>query len=311
MIGYATGRIVQLVPVLLLISVVVFGIMHVLPGDPAELMLAGAEGGAITPQRLGQLRQEMGLNDPLALQFWHFARGAVVGDLGTSVRFRVPVLALILDGLAATLALSSAGLVVSLLIGVPLGIAAAVRQNTWLDTLAMAVAYLGASMPVYWVGLVLILLFSFDLGWFPPAGGSGLRALVLPALTLGLVSAGIISRLIRASMIEVLSEDYIRAARAKGLSERLILWRHALINGLIPVITMVGLQFGAMLAGAVVTEIVFSRPGIGRLVVNAILQKDYPLVQGCVLFIAALYLIVNLLVDISYAWIDPRIRYGG
>ena len=166
-------------------------------------------------------------------------------------------------------------------------------------------------MPVYWVGLVLILVFSFQLGWFPPAGADGMRALVLPAFTLGLVSAGVISRLIRSSMIEVLSEDYIRAARAKGLGERLVLWRHGLKNALIPVVTMLGLQFGAMLAGAVVTEIVFSRPGVGRLVVTAILQKDYPLVQGCVVFLASVYLLVNLVVDVAYAWIDPRIRHGG
>jgi ABC-type dipeptide/oligopeptide/nickel transport system permease component len=310
MIGYVVSRILQLIPVLFLISLVVFVIMHVLPGDPAELMLAGAEGGAITPERLAELRQEMGLNDPLAVQFWDFISGAVVGDLGESVRFRVPVLDLIMDGFASTLALSVAGLAISVAIGVPLGMAAAVRQNSWIDMLAMVVAYIGASMPVYWLGLVLILLFSFNLGWFPPAGGGSLSALVLPAMTLGLVSAGIISRLVRSSMIEVLSEDYIRAARAKGLGERLILWRHALKNGLIPVLTMLGLQFGAMLAGAVVTETVFSRPGIGRVVVNAILQKDYPLVQGSVIFLASLYLLVNLLVDIACAWADPRIRYG-
>jgi peptide/nickel transport system permease protein len=201
-------------------------------------------------------------------------------------------------------------LALSVAIGLPLGMLAAIRQNSWGDTLAMGFAYIGASMPVYWVGLVLILIFSFRLGWFPPAGADSWRSLVLPALTLGLVSAGVISRLVRSSMVEVLSEDYIRAARAKGLSQRLVLWRHGLKNALIPVITMLGLQFGAMLAGAVVTETVFSRPGIGRLVVAAILQKDYPLVQGCIVFLAVVYLLVNLLVDLAYAWLDPRIRYG-
>jgi ABC-type dipeptide/oligopeptide/nickel transport system permease component len=193
---------------------------------------------------------------------------------------------------------------------VPLGMLAAVRQNSWIDTAAMSLAYIGASMPIFWFGLILILLFSFTYSWFPPAGADGLMALVLPAFTLGFVSAGPISRLVRSSMIEVLGEDYIRTSRAKGLTERLVLWRHGFSNALIPVVTMVGLIFGGMLAGAVVTETVFSRPGLGRLVVSAILTKDYPLVQGCVLFLAVLYLLVNLLVDVLYAWLDPRIRYG-
>jgi peptide/nickel transport system permease protein len=307
---YLLSRIGQLFPVLLIISVVVFTIMHLLPGDPAELMLAGAEGGAITPERLAELKEQMGLNDPLVVQYLRFIGGAVTGDLGESIRFRTPVTELILDRFGSTIALAVTGLLLSLVIGLPLGMVAAVRQNSWVDTFAMGFAYLGASMPVYWVGLVLILLFSFNLGWFPPAGSDGWRTLVLPALTLGLVSAGVISRLIRSSMVEVLSEDYIRAARAKGLNQRLILWRHGLKNALIPVITMLGLQFGAMLAGTVVIETVFSRPGIGRLVVTAILQKDYPVVQGCIVFLATVYLLVNLAVDLAYAWLDPRIRYG-
>ena len=306
---YIAGRLLQLVPVLLIISVIVFAIMRVLPGDPAQLMLAGAEGGAVTPQRLEELREQMGLNAPTHVQYLRFVGHALIGDFGNSIRFRSPVSELILDRFGSTLALASVGLAAAILIGLPLGMIAAVRQNSWIDALSMALAYIGASMPVFWLGLLLILGFSFGLGWFPPAGGSGLRALVLPALTLGLVSAGIISRLIRSSLVEVLEEDYIRTGRAKGLSERVLLWRHGLGNALIPVITMAGLQFGAMLAGAVVTETVFSRPGVGRLVVSAILWKDYPLVQGCVLFMAVAYLLVNLLVDISYAWLDPRIRY--
>lgn len=307
---YVMERLAQLVPVLLVVSIVVFTIMHVLPGDPAELMLAGAEGGAITPQRLNELKEEMELNDPLVVQYLRFIGNAVIGDLGESIRFRAPVTELLMDRFGATMSLALAGLAVSVLIGVPLGMVAAMRQDTFVDTAAMSLAYVGASMPVYWIGLVFILFFSFNLGWFPPAGADGWRSLVLPALTLGVVSAGVIGRLIRSSMVEVLSEDYIRAAHAKGLSQRLILWRHGLRNALIPVVTMLGLQFGAMLAGAVVTETVFSRPGIGRLVVQAIMQKDYPLVQGAVVFLAFLYLLVNLLVDIAYAWLDPRIRYG-
>jgi peptide/nickel transport system permease protein len=306
---YILGRVLQLLPVLWLISLIVFMIMHVLPGDPAELMLAGAEGGAITPERLKELHKEMGLDDPVVVQYFRFVTNALVGDLGTSIRFRLPVTELIADRFASTMELSIAGLACALLIGVPLGMVAALRQNSYVDAAAMGIAYVGASMPIYWLGLVFILVFSFILGWFPPNGADDWRSLVLPAATLGLVSSGLIARLIRSSMIEVLSEDYIRTSRAKGLPERLVLWRHGLKNALIPVVTMIGLQFGGMLAGAVVTETVFSRPGVGRLVVSAILSKDYPLVQGCILFLATVYLAVNLAVDIAYAWLDPRIRY--
>jgi len=306
---YIAGRLGQLVPVLFLISVIVFGVMHALPGDPAQLMLQGAEGGA-PPERLEELREQMGLNDPLLVQYLRFAGSALVGDLGESIRFRTPVTELILERFGFTLQLALSGLVMAILIGLPLGMIAAMRQNSWVDTLAMSIAYAGASMPIFWFGLIMILLFSFNLGWLPPAGADGLESLVLPAVTLGFVSAGLISRLVRSSMIEVLGEDYIRTSRAKGLSERLVLWRHGLKNALIPVVTMIGLIFGGMLAGAVVTETVFSRPGVGRLVVAAILSKDYPLVQGCVLFLSVVYLSVNLAVDILYAWLDPRIRYA-
>jgi ABC-type dipeptide/oligopeptide/nickel transport system permease component len=308
--AYDLNRVLQLIPVLWLISVIVFAVMHILPGDPAALMLAGAEGGAVTPQRLDELREEMGLNDPLLVQYGRFLGNALIGDLGTSVRFRTEVTGLVLERFPSTLELAISGLFVALLIGVPLGMIAAVRQNTWVDATAMSISYVGASMPIYFLGLVLILLFAFNLRWLPAAGSEGWDSLILPAVTLGFVSAGLISRLVRSSLIEVLGEDYIRTSRAKGLVERIVLSRHALRNALIPVITIVGLQFGNMLAGAVVTETVFSRPGLGRLTVNAILSKDYPLVQGCVLFLATAYLLVNLMVDIAYAWLDPRIRYG-
>jgi ABC-type dipeptide/oligopeptide/nickel transport system permease component len=308
--AYIAGRVAQLVPVLVLISMIVFSVMHLLPGDPAELMLQGAEGGAVTPERLAELRAHMGLDDPLPVQYLRFASGALTGDLGESIRFGTPVSALIAERFGYTFELAVAGLVCALAIGVPLGMTAAVRANGWADTLAMGIAYVGASMPVYWFGLVLILLFSFNLGWFPAAGAQDWHSLVLPAVTLGFASAGLISRLVRSSMIEVLQEDYIRTGRAKGLDETLILWRHGFKNALIPVVTMVGLQFGNLLAGAVVTETVFSRPGIGRLIVSGILSKDYPLVEGCALFLATVYLLVNLGVDMLYAWLDPRIRYG-
>lgn len=307
---YILGRLLQLVPVLFLISLIVFAVMHVLPGDPAMLMLAGAEGGAITPERLAELREQMGLNDPLWLQYARFASHALVGDLGTSIRFQVPVADLIADRFGSTFELAVAGLVVSIAIGLPLGMIAAARKGGWIDTFCMTMSYVGSSMPVYFLGLLLILFFAFELRWFPSAGGEGFAALVLPAVTLGLLSAGILARLVRSSMLEVQTEDYMRTARAKGLSGRVVLWRHGLKNAMIPVVTMMGLQFGALLAGTVVTETVFSRPGLGRLVVNAIMAKDYPLVQGTILFLAVMYLTVNLLVDIAYAWLDPRIRYG-
>jgi peptide/nickel transport system permease protein/oligopeptide transport system permease protein len=308
--NYVLARLLQLIPVLFLISLIVFGIMHLLPGDPALLMLAGAEGGAIPPERIAELRSQMGLDDPVPLQYWRFLSGAVVGDLGMSIRFREPVIDMILDRLGSTVELAVAGLLCAMLIGIPLGLVAAVRQGRWIDAFCMTVSYLGASIPVYWLGLVLIFVFALSLGWFPSAGGGSLQALVLPAVTLGLISAGLIARLVRSSMIEVLQEDYMRTGRAKGLPGRLLLWRHGIKNAMIPVVTMLGLQFGGMLAGTVVTETVFSRPGVGRLIVNAIIAKDYPLVQGAVLFLAVLYVLVNLMVDILYAYLDPRIRYG-
>ncbi len=305
---YLARRFAQLGVVLLLVSVAVFSIMHALPGDPVQLMLSGAESGSVTPERQEQLREEMGLNDPLPVQYGRFLRGAVIGDFGTSVRLRAPVLDLILDRLGSTLALSLGGILFAVIIGVTTGVLAALKQGSWIDGFSRVLAYTGVSLPLFWLGLLLILVFSFQLSWFPPAGSEGVRSLVLPSLSLGLVSAGVIARLTRASLREVLVEDYIRTAWAKGLPKRIVYLRHALRNALIPVLTMLGLQFGAMLAGAVVTETVFSRPGLGRLVVSAILWKDYPLVQGIVLFMAAMYVIVNLLVDLLAAWLDPRIR---
>ncbi len=310
LIRYIAGRIAQLVPVLFLISLMVFSIMHALPGDPVQLMLAGSESGSVTPERQEELRELMGLNDPLPVQYLRFIRGAVTGDLGTSVRLRSPVLDLILERFGSTLKLSLGGIFFAVLIGMSTGILAAVKQGSWVDTLSMMMAYVGVSLPLFWLGLLLILVFSFWLGWLPPAGQEGLGSLILPSITLGLVSAGVISRLTRSSLVEVLVEDYVRTARSKGLPGKIVMMRHALRNAFLPVLTILGLQFGAMLAGTVVTETVFSRPGLGRLVVSAILWKDYPLVQGIILFMATTYVLVNLVVDICYAWLDPRIHYG-
>lgn len=307
---YLVGRILQTVPVLFIVSLIVFAIMRILPGDPVMLMLQGAEGGVITPERLETLRENMGLNDPLVVQYLNFLGGAVIGDLGESIRFRDPVLDMILDRLGPTMQLAIAGLICSLIVGIPLGMIAAFQRGGWIDAFTMSFSYLGASTPVFFLALVLISVFAFNLGWFPSAGATGWRSLVMPALTLGLINAGLIARLMRSSLLEVLGEDYMRTGRAKGLPPGLLLGRHGIKNALIPVVTILGLQFGNMLAGTVVTETVFSRPGIGRMIVNAILAKDYPLIQGAVLFLSVTYVTANLIVDILYAWLDPRIRYG-
>lgn len=310
MITYTLRRIVELIPVLFVVSLIVFSVMHVLPGDPAQLMLAGAEGGGASAERIEELKESMGLNDPLPLQYAAFLGGAVRGDLGNSIRFRSPVTEILLDRFPFTLRLSLAGLAFAAVVGLTLGTVAALWRGSWVDTAAMAFSFVGVSMPIFWLGLLLILVFSIHLSWFPMTGTGGWRGLVLPAVTLGSVSAAIISRLTRSSLLEVMHEDYVRTARSKGLTGWAILIHHAAKNALVPIVTIAGLQFGSMLAGAVVTETVFSRPGLGRLVVNAILWKDYPLTQGAILFLAVMYVLVNLLVDVSYAWLDPRIRYG-
>lgn len=307
---YLGRRISALVPVLLLVSATVFGIMHILPGDPVQLMLSGAEAWLVTPEQMAQLRTAMGLDQPLHVQFVWFVANAARGDLGQSIRFQSPVSALVADAARHTATLSVAGLAVALLIGMPLGVIAALRENTWIDALCMTVALLGVSMPLFWLGQVLILVVAIHLRWLPAISGDQARGIILPAITLGFIAARLISRLVRSGLSEVLHDDYIRTARAKGLRERAVVLRHALRNALIPTITVIGLQFGGMLSGAVVTETVFSRPGVGTLIVKAILWHDYPLVQGTVLLAAVSYVVVNLVVDVLYAWVDPRIHYA-
>jgi ABC-type dipeptide/oligopeptide/nickel transport system permease component len=309
-IRYIGQRISALIPVLLLVSATVFGIMHALPGDPVQLMLAGAESGSVTPERMAQLRHSMGLDQPLPTQFVRFVTNALRGDLGQSIRFQSSVSQLVSDAALHTLQLSIAGLLVALLIGLPLGIVAALRENTWVDALCMVLALLGVSMPLFWLGQMLIMLIAIHLRWLPAISGDQAKGIILPAVTLGFIAAGLISRLVRANLSDVLHDDYIRTARAKGVREHGVVLRHALRNALIPVITVVGLQFGGMLSGAVVTETVFSRPGLGTLIVKAILWHDYPLIQGAVLLAAGAYVLVNLGVDMLYAWVDPRIHYA-
>jgi peptide/nickel transport system permease protein len=308
MLKYLGSRLVQLVPVLFLMSVMVFLILYLLPGDPATLALIGH--GATTMEHVEELREQMGLNDPIYVQYGRYLANAVRGNLGTSARFRRPVADILLEQFPATLKLSIVGMSIALVLGLTIGIVAAIWRYSWVDTLGMFLALIGVSTPIFWSGLMAIFVFSFRLGWLPSTGTGGWKGMVLPAFTLGLVATGTIARLTRSGLIEVMSQDYVRTARAKGLGEWLVISRHAMKNAMIPIVTVLGLQFGAMLGGAVITETVFSRPGIGRLVVSAVLWEDYALAQGAILLIAICFVLVNLMVDASYAWLDPRIRYG-
>ena len=306
MLRYVRTRLLAALPVLLGVSILVFSMLHLLPGDPAQIILGEAVTSA---QDLARLRRELGFDAPLHVQYARFLGRALSGDLGRSLQSRRPVLDEILAQLPSTVQLTLAGLALAVVVGVVLGVAAATHRGSWADTLCMLLALGGVSMPAFWLGLMLIFFFALQLGWLPATGQGGLARLVLPALTLGYGAAGVIARLVRSSMLEVLRIEYVTTARSKGLAERRVVYRHALRNALIPVITIVGLQFGALLGGTVVIETVFARQGIGRLLVGAILYKDFPLVQGIVLFTASAYVLVNLLVDLGYALTDPRIRY--
>ncbi len=306
MLRYAGQRLAVAIPVLWGVATLVFIIMRLLPGDPAALMLSEAGASA---EAIDRLRDDLGLDEPLPVQYGRYLLSLLQGDLGTSLFARRPVTTVIGEQLPGTIELALAAMFVAVTLGGLLGVVAAVKSGTWIDALATALSVTGVSLPVFWSGLLLIWLFSLRLGWLPATGQGGVRHLVLPALVLGFASAGAISRLVRASLLEVLDQDFVRTARAKGLRESVVLFRHALRSALIPVATIVGLQFGFLLGGTVVTETVFSRPGIGRLLVNAILWKDFPLVQGIVVLTAVVYTLVNLAVDVSYAFLDPRIRY--
>ena len=307
MATYIWSRLAVTVPVLFLVSALVFFIMNLLPGDPATLILQGQ--AASTPEQIDKLREQLNLDDSAPVRYARFVSGAIRGDLGTSVQYKRPVIDLIMERLPSTLQLTAASLLVAIVVGFILGVLAAVHHNTWIDTASMIFSVLGLTMPIFYIGLLLILVFSVNLGWFPIIGGSTVERLVLPSITLGVVSSGIIARMVRASLLEVLRQDYITTARAKGLRYRVVLWRHAIRNTFIPTVTILGLQMGGMLSGSVIIETVFDRPGVGRLAVEAITWKDFPLAQGTILVTATIYVMVNLLVDISYAWFDPRIRH--
>ena len=298
-----TRLITSLVTLIGVVSLVFF-LIHLIPGDPVEYIL----GDSARPADREALRSELGLDRPLPVQYADYLSGLIRFDLGNSLHSKQPVSALLLERLPATLKLSLVAFLLAVLIALPLGVLAATRSGTVWDSGAMTLSLLGVSSPNFWLGPMLILLFSLWLGLTPVSGMEQPGSVVLPAITLGVSLAAILARMVRSSLLEVLGEDYIRTARAKGVSEQRIVWRHALGNALLPVITLLGLQFGALLAGSVITEKVFSWPGIGLLLIDAIQQRDYPVVQGTVLLIAVSYLIVNRLTDLLYRVVDPRVR---
>jgi peptide/nickel transport system permease protein len=306
MTRYILRRMLQAIPVLFGITLFTFLMVHLTPGDPVTIF---ALGKPLSPEREEQIRAQYGLDQPLWVQYRDYMADLLRGDLGKGLRDQRPVWDTIREAIWPTVQLTLAGLAVALTLGVTLGILAAVFYNSWLDSSAMVVALLGVSTPVFYLGLLLLFAFSFHFHIFPATGVGGWQNLVLPALTVGFASAAYIARLVRSSMLEVLRQDYMTTARAKGVRERTVVTSHALKNALIPVVTYFGIQLAGLLTGAVVTEQVFSRPGLGRVAITAIGNRDFPLIQGTVLVTAVVYVLVSLVIDLSYAVIDPRIRY--
>lgn len=312
MASFLLQKIVRLITVLFGVSLLTFSVLHLIPGDPVQVMLGDMGGGAAGDQSeeaYNNLRRQLGLDRPLPVQYVRYIGDALQGDLGRSFQTQRTIMSSVASSLPSTLVLTAASMVVTVVLGILLGVMAALRHHTWWDTGIMVLSLVGLAMPSFWLGLVLLMVFSFQLQWFP-VRGEGLASLVLPAITLGLGGAGVIARLARASLLEVLQNEYVTTARAKGLREAVVITRHALSNALIPVVTVAGLQFGQLLAGAFIVETVFARPGIGRLLVQAVLSRDYPMVQGVALVAAVGYVLVNFLVDISYGWLDPRIHHS-
>ena len=299
MTSYLLRRGWQSALVLFGVSVVVFLILH-LTGDPALLLLPPDS----TAEDIAKFREAMGFNDPVAVQYLRFLKGAVRGDFGESLRHGEPAMGLVLERLPATFQLSGAGLLIALCVAIPAGIVSAVRRNTAIDYVSTVVALLGQAMPTFWLGIMLILIFSVRLSWLPSSGRGDLEHLILPAITLGLFTTARIARLTRSGMLEVLGQDYIRTARAKGLSEPPVVWKHALKNASIPIVTIVGIELGTLLGGSVITETIFAWPGVGRLSVQAIFNRDYPVVQAAVFLLASTFVLVNFFVDVVYTYLD-------
>ena len=306
MTTYIIRRLALSLVVLIGVSVLVFGLIHLAPGDPARLMLYDTA----PEEEVQAMRKTLGLDQPLYLQYWLFLSNALRGDLGRSLYYKEPALRIILEHLPATAELTFAALFVSLVVAVPMGIVSAVRRDTVWDYAGMLLATIGQATPVFWLGLMFILLFSVQWTVLPSSGRGGIENLLMPAVTLGAPLMALVTRLVRSGMLDILGEDYIRTARAKGLPNPAIVYRHALRNMLIPLITVVGLQLGALLGGAVITETIFAWPGVGRLVVTAITARDYPLVQAATLLVSVYFVGINLLLDVLYVYIDPRIRFG-
>lgn len=298
-------RILVGIPTLIGVTIILFLTLRVLPGDPVAVLLAGAPS---TPEVVAQLREEFGLDKPVWAQYWDFFVKAIQLDFGTSYQTRQPVSTMIGQQIMPTLQLAVAAAAVSAFVGILLGSIAAMYRNTWVDSVIRVVSLINLSAPSFWVGLMLIILFSFTFNIFPATGNAGFKSLVLPAVTLGLSAAGTVTRLVRNSVLEVLGENFVTSLYSRGLSKGVVIMRHVLRNAIIPTVTIVGLQLGALIAGAVIVETVFARQGIGRMLINAIGNQDFPVVQGVVLVIAVIYITINIIVDVSYAYIDPRVR---
>ena len=315
MASYIVRRILQMVPVIVLVSAIAFSLLFILPGDPALAILG--EEQAKNQQLYQQLRAELGLDRPLPVQYVDWASKVARGDLGTSTRTQLPVSQLLLQRIGPTVQLSAMAMLLGVLIAIPVGIISAVKPNSRSDVIGTVLAMIGASIPPFWLGLLLILFFALWLRWLPPSGyvpptrdlGANLALMVMPTITLAGGIAAIVMRQTRSAMLEVLGQDYVTTARAKGLVERVVLTKHALRNALIPIVTIIGLEFGHLMGGAVITETIFSVPGVGRLAADSIFQRDFPVLQAVVLLLALAVLLANLLTDIAYAWLDPRIRY--
>lgn len=302
---YILRRLLLLIPVILGVTFVIFSMMYFTPGDPAQIML----GESAKPEDVAKLREELGLDDPYLTQFVRYIKKAVVDqDIGTSYSTKRPVAQEITNRFPTTLKLAACSILIAVALGIPIGIISATKQYSIFDNVTMVLALIGVSMPNFWQGLLLILLFSVNLRWLPSSGFSTWKHMILPAVTIGTSTTAIIARMTRSSMLEVIRQDYIRTARAKGQVESKVINHHALKNALIPIITVIGIQFGYLMGGAVLTESIFAVPGVGRLMVQSIKERDFPVVQGSVLFIAIAFSLVNLVVDILYAFVDPRIR---
>jgi peptide/nickel transport system permease protein len=315
MTGIIVSRLLSAVPILLIVSLITFAMIHLIPGDPA----AAIAGLSATPEQIANIRHDLGLDQPLATQFVRWYANLLHGDLGRSLLLGQPVLEATLFRLPVTIGLSLYALVITLVIGLVTGVLAALRQNTWIDQAAMMFAMIGISLPNFYLGLLMIILFAVDLGWLPSGGYVSLwdnplgwlTGMTMPAVSLALLLAGLLARITRSTMLEVLRQDYIRTARAKGLPRRLVVVKHALSNAMIPIVTVIGIIVSLLISGAVVTETLFSIPGVGQLLTQAVLNRDYPMVQGGLLIVTALLVLVNIGVDVIYAFLDPRVRYGG